>query len=174
MDEYVRDWVVRGVALVGAVAWAGGCVTVVHHEDPPVVVHREVYVEPTHVCTSACQHCFYNGSRVVVLERHVHRQGCGHRWDGHHWVAVGKKTRRDAPPPRPTQVHVCSPRCPACFYNGTAVITIAGHHHASGCGHQWNGKHWVLATKSKGPTNRATPATPPPGERPSKVKRERP
>ena len=48
------------------------------YERRPVVEHRVVYVQPTHVCTSACHDHVYDGGHVIVVSGHQHGPNCGH------------------------------------------------------------------------------------------------
>ena len=47
-----------------------------------------------HVCSPSCHHHYYDGARLVVLDGHRHRPGCGHEWDGRFWVRIGKAPAR--------------------------------------------------------------------------------
>ena len=79
----------------------GGGFSFSYHDRRPV----KVWHVHTHVCTEACDHCYYDGVKFVALEKgHRHGPGCGHVWNGKHWVLAEKgKARRPAPvaePPR--------------------------------------------------------------------------
>lgn len=55
---------------------------------------------------------------------------------------------------RPQQVvhvnrsHVCGPDCHEHYWNGSRVVVIRGHRHGPGCGHDWDGRYWVLVSKT--------------------------
>jgi len=102
-----------------------------------------------HVCSIRCSDHYYDGNRIVYIKGdHRHAPGCGHLWNGTHWVrspvAVG--------PP-----HVCTPACPDHYFDGERLVAIAGHRHGAGCGHEWDGRHWVVATTAIAPGHVCTP-----------------
>ena len=105
--------------LLGAVLCAGchgGHLSVQYNGHR---AHRTHYVDTAHVCTRHCQDHYYDGSRVVVIREHRHGSGCGHRWDGGHWVA-----NRHVPGPTPV-VHVCRRDCHHHYYDGDRLIVGA-------------------------------------------------
>ncbi|MFQ5494377.1 MAG: hypothetical protein ACE5EX_03255, partial [Phycisphaerae bacterium] len=107
--------------------------------------HRRVtyvHVPATHVCSYGCENHCWDGDRVVVLSDHHHGPGCGHRWDGAHWVLAARVGVTHVHAPR---VHVCAHDCHDHYWNGVTLVALTGHHHGPGCGHHWNGKYWVLA-----------------------------
>ena len=137
-------WIPGTAALLGC---AAGCheasVSVNYHESRPT---RETRVHVTHVCTPECRH-FYDGDRVVVIrERHRHGPGCGHYFNGRHWVV---QVRHDpGPPPRKRVVteHRHGPNCGCVFdRSGSKWVAVEqGHVHGPGCGHARVNGRWVL------------------------------
>lgn len=99
---------------------------------------RVVQVSRTHVCDVDCHEHYVRDGRVVVIEKHRHGPGCGHEWDGGHWV-VYTSTRR---PIRAT--HVCTLTCRH-YYDGGRVVQLGTtHRHTAGCGHVYDGQRWVI------------------------------
>ncbi len=96
-----------------------------------------------HVCTRECHHHYHDGAKLVVIGGgHRHGRKCGHKWNGKHWVLA----RRSHPERRVR--HVCTRECHHHYHDGAKVVTIrGGHKHGRGCGHNWNGTHWVVAGK---------------------------
>ena len=139
-----------------------------HHVAQPVYVHAD------HVCSHDCHDHYYDGARVIVIgSGHRHHPGCGHDWDGRHWVVVGKapathhahrptKVHVDHAPepaahrvnPPPTKVarstkgtHVHSTTC-GCAYDrqGRGWVSVeTGHVHGKNCGHIYVNGKWCLA-----------------------------
>lgn len=105
----------------------------------------EVRVERQHVCTRACQHHYYNGSRIIVLRNHIHGPGCGHVWQDRYWVRARQPRRVIR-----TQ-HVCTRACNH-YWNGSRIIDVRGHRHGPGCGHQWGGSYWIVGGSRGGTT----------------------
>ncbi len=137
--------------VLGVVSW--GCrtsrISMIHHEPRPVVYTN---VAVGHVCTEECLDHYYNGSEIVVLRRHRHGYGCGHRWDGHNWVVIRRPRRHANVAPRVavTTTHHHGPAC-GCVYNraGSKWVKVsAGHIHGEGCGHVFYNGRWSLTTKS--------------------------
>jgi hypothetical protein len=86
-----------------------------YDDDPPparvVHVHKHrvpAHTHTVHVCGRDHGDCYWDGERVVVIRGHRHGPGCGHAWDGKHWIIVKKappKVRRiHAPPPRSVRI----------------------------------------------------------------------
>lgn len=147
----------------------GRVVAVVGHRHGPGCGHEwsgkywvlsgRVSVSPrpsaaVHVCSRDCHEHYYDGRAVVTIVGHRHGPGCGHAWDGRHWVVVGKVAappHKPAPPPGKTVAHVCTRACHDHYYDGRRVITLTGHRHGPGCGHYWDGHHWVTMGKTRLP-----------------------
>lgn len=49
--------------------------------------------------------------------------------------------------------HVCTRNCYNHYYNGSRVVVLRHHRHHPGCGHVWNGRYWVLASRRGHPRN---------------------
>ncbi len=91
---------------------AHGSLSVGYYDEEPVR-HRHAR---TYVRTHGCPDCYYDGDRIVVIRGHRHGPGCGHRWDGRHWVVdrpnrVHPKVvpapviRKASPAPQEPRVH---------------------------------------------------------------------
>lgn len=111
-----------GLVLLGMIAavtagCSGGRFSFNYYDDdPPPVKVVHVHKRPLHVCNHDHHDCYWDGSRVVVIGGHRHGPGCGHMWDGKHWVVykakvTGRhppfkkaKVRRAHPPPGKTRV----------------------------------------------------------------------
>lgn len=51
---------------------------------------------------------------------------------------------------RVDQRHVCSIDCDEHYVRDSKVVVVRGHRHGSGCGHEWDGRQWVIVrTPSK-------------------------
>ena len=156
-----RLGLVMGLALVG-LGCSEGAFSFGYHDDPPPPRHVTVIqVEPGHVCTPACVH-YYDGARYVVIRgKHHHGHGCGHVFDGSHWVVAVVRTPEakvvevhKAPAARvhPATVRVVEippPPGPVNIYvfdrHGSKWLKIAkGHVHGPGCGHVHVEGHWCL------------------------------
>ena len=76
-----------------------------------------VQPERQHYCSVDCHHHYWDSQRTtyVKVDRHRHGPGCGHRWDGHHWVAVRRVER--AP-----RGHQCTVDCHDHHYDGDRVV----------------------------------------------------
>lgn len=98
-------------------------------------------VQPDIECTHESTDCYFNGTRNVVLPGHVHRPGCGHAWDGEHWVAVVPCTLIHK------ESHHCTKDCRDHYREGDRIVTIYGHVHHPGCGHLWDGENWLRIAK---------------------------
>ena len=105
-----------------------------HTDHHPVLLS---YAQVDHVCGRHCDDHYWTGSRVVVLNDHNHHAGCGHDWDGSHWIAVSRRHRRPA-------VHVCGHGCNHHYWNGHELVGLTGHVHGHRCGHSWSGKRWIV------------------------------
>ena len=150
-----------GLALAG-MGCSGGAFSFNYYDDPPP--RRQVtvvQVEPGHICTPACVH-YYDGARYVVIRgRHHHGRGCGHVFDGRHWMVAVVRT----PAPRVVEVHeapaarvhpgpvrvVEIPPPPGSINiyafdrRGRKWLRIAkGHAHGPGCGHVHVEGHWCM------------------------------
>ncbi|MBI4716798.1 MAG: hypothetical protein HY763_03260 [Planctomycetes bacterium] len=116
-----------------------------------------------HICSDHCAH-YYEGSRVVVIRGvHRHGPGCGHFFDGAHWVLV-----THAPPPTTVVVHEPAPRPTVVIQEPqprttvvvrqpqprppvviapppTKRVVVTEHRHGPGCGHAFDraGNKWV-------------------------------
>ncbi|MCH7808552.1 MAG: hypothetical protein IIB60_04955 [Planctomycetes bacterium] len=151
-------WFIAPVVLV-ALGCRGGSFSFNYHDHRPARSAQPVQlaqpaqpVRPVHVCTRACHHHFFDGTKLVVIEgNHHHRAGCGHGWDGHHWVRVYRG-------PLSPRGHRCTLDCHNHYSDGIKLILIAGHHHGQGCGHLWDGEHWLLVRTGPVVTVRPTPA----------------
>lgn len=135
----LRLWSVLPAATAGLAAGCqSGSFSLHIREERPAPVR---YVQHSHVCTRNCHDHYYDGTRVVIISgRHHHGPHCGHYWDGHYWVLV-RRTE-----PREPVHHVCTRGCHRHYYDGARLITIrSSHRHGRGCGHRWDGRHWVLA-----------------------------
>jgi hypothetical protein len=133
-------WLLPGSMLILAgAACNGGSLSFSYHDQRPA---RTRHVHRTHVCTEACHHHYYNGTRVVVLDGHRHGPGCGHLWNGTHWIIV-----RDTPS-HARVAHICTQACHHHYHDGTRLVVLKGHRHGPGCGHVWSGRHWVVARKT--------------------------
>ncbi|MCO6438383.1 MAG: hypothetical protein J5J06_14925 [Phycisphaerae bacterium] len=117
------------------------------HRSPP----ERTYVHVDHVCTDHCDE-YYDGHRVVVIRGHHHGPGCGHVWDGRHWVVIRKaparETVRPIHGPRKAVVveHVHGPDC-GCVYDraGSKWVRVKrGHVHGPHCGHLYVEGRWVI------------------------------
>lgn len=65
----------------------------------------------------------------------------GYRDDDHH--GHGRRGRR-------VKAHVCTHDCHKHYWDGVRLVVLSsGHRHSHDCGHNWNGKHWVVVKKSK-------------------------
>jgi len=104
-----------------------------------------------HVCDRNCDNHYYDDGRLIVLKDHHHGPNCGHRWDGTHWVLASYRTpSRGVQPTRvistPAGVapgHQCTSSCLNHHYDGTRVVVLDNHVHRKGCGHAFNGTHWI-------------------------------
>lgn len=102
-----------------------------------------------HVCDRNCNNHYYDGSRLVILKDHRHGPDCGHRWDGTHWVAAARFRRPSGAIP---SGHRCTADCLDHYYDGSQVVVLKGHRHDRGCGHAFNGTHWIdIKRKSRRP-----------------------
>jgi hypothetical protein len=129
-------------ALAAAVLVSTGC-----ERRKKVRVHDgdATRVAVAHTCTRDCHHHYYDGTRLVVLRDHRHGPGCGHTWNGKHWVRVKRKVVKPA-------VHVCTRDCHHHYYDGKKLVVLKNHRHRPGCGHRWDGRHWVrVSTKPRRP-----------------------
>ncbi len=127
-----------GAVCLLAVGCGGGSYSFSYNEERPV---RETRVHTAHVCNHDCHHHYYDGTRLVVLRGHRHSRSCGHHWNGAHWVAVKRI------PTRTRVAHVCTRECHHHCYDGTRLVVLKGHRHGRGCGHRWNGTHWLMGGK---------------------------
>lgn len=131
-----------GLGLIGLAGLLSGCeggLAVNYYDEP-----RAVQVTAGHVCGPECDH-YYDGARYVVVRGHHHHPGCGHILEGSHWILVGKA------PASVRGAHVCGPSCHDHYWDGGKIVVIGGkHRHGPGCGHYFDGTHWVLAV-SRGP-----------------------
>jgi len=105
-----------------------------------------------HVCSRSCDHHYYDGSNLIVLEGHRHGPNCGHHWDGTYWVASARTNRTN--PPRKAYPyrgvrrshHVHDANC-GCAYDRRRsrwVVIGRDHTHRSGCGHAFVDGRWCL------------------------------
>ena len=152
---HVARMVLAGAAVVLA-GCRGGHVSfsfAEHHDPPPRVVRRAVHVR--HVCTRDCHGHYWNGTRLVVLERHRHGPDCGHVWNGTYWVAAVDTHARTAvrirphkPAVRKTTVvrHVHGPRCGHVYHRRLHkwVAVRKGHVHGPHCGHVLIEGRWTI------------------------------
>ncbi|GEM_PF-2303260 len=118
------------------------------YERQPRVEHRVVYVPETHVCGHGCHDHVYDGGRVVVVGGHRHGPGCGHDYDGHHWVIVGKAraVHVDREPAHVARVETV-PSGAVRVYSPRRRIWIdidAGHRHGPHCGHVHRDGRWCV------------------------------
>ena len=118
----------------------GGGFSIGYHDHRPA---RRHHVRRAHVCTHDCHHHYHDGTRLMVLKGHRHGPGCGHHWDGRHWVLAG----RHREPVR--AAHVCTRECHHHYHDGAKLIMLKGHRHGPRCGHRWDGTHWLVAKKGK-------------------------
>ena len=44
-----------------------------------------------HVCSRGCHRHYHNGTNLVTISGHRHRDGCGHRWSGTYWVVASTR-----------------------------------------------------------------------------------
>lgn len=130
------------LGLLFAGCW-GGHLSVEYREDRPTRRHRE----GVHVCSRSCHHHYYDDGRYVILKGHRHRDGCGHHWNGTHWVVRHSGSRRHS------ARHVCSRSCHHHYHDGSKLIVLDGHRHRPDCGHRWDGTYWVASAR----THRAHP-----------------
>jgi len=126
-------------AALGAILCAGvGC------DDRDVEFHAHYDRESGHVCTRECHDHYYDGGKVIVIKgRHRHGPDCGHSWAGSRWtlsVNVGGRNSRD---------HICTRSCDHYYDGGKLIVIKKGHRHDDRCGHQWDGKRWILAKLAK-------------------------
>lgn len=79
-----------------------------YDDDPPPVrvarVHRHVH----HTCGYDCHDCYWDGHKVVIIKGHRHGPGCGHVWDGKHWMVV-KRSKARPVHRRTVKVHKARP-----------------------------------------------------------------
>ncbi len=130
-----------------SVALATGC------SDPNASARRQVdegpapetnaasAAEPVAECSRESTDCYFNGERNVVLEEHPHRPGCGHAWDGEHWLAVVPCN------PLHEDSHRCTVDCQNHYRHHDKIVSIYGHKHAAGCGHLWDDENWLRIAK---------------------------
>lgn len=92
--------------LIACSGCVGGRVSFSYYDDDPrpakvVRVHKHTRHVHEHrrVCTRDCHDCYWDGTQVVIIEGHRHGPGCGHVWDGKHWVVVKKAKAKRAYPP---------------------------------------------------------------------------
>lgn len=130
---------------VSVLGCSGGSFSFAYYDDAPV---RTVRVHTEHVCTHDCHH-FYNGTRLVVIDGHRHGHGCGHHWDGGHWI-VSLALGGHGP-----SAHICSRSCHHHYHDGTRLVVLSGHRHGHGCGHRWSGKLWVSVKLGHGTVKNA-------------------
>ncbi len=137
----VHKWVpfaALGLFPLAAGCDGGGFALEYHDHRPP----PPVYVEPVHVCTHECHHHYWDGGKLVVLKGHRHGPGCGHVFEGGHWVLFSAGSGHlhvDAGP-----VHICTHECHHHFWDGGKLVVLKGHRHGPGCGHHFDGRHWVV------------------------------
>jgi hypothetical protein len=117
------------------------------HEDPPPPQY--VVVEEGHICGPYCHDHYWDGARVVVVRGHRHGPGCGHEWDGHYWVAVGKARVthvHEAPRKVVKMTHVHDVHCGCVYhpYQRTWVVVEPQHVHGPGCGHVYVEGRWTI------------------------------
>lgn len=93
-------------ALAASVILMIGC-NLTYVERRPAVVHRRARPVVVHHPAPVVVHEHHHGRPVVV--EHVHSRDCGCVHDGHSYFVIDK-----------------------------------GHRHGPGCGHQFNGRHWVV------------------------------
>lgn len=138
------------LSLLAFAGCENGSLAINYHDHRPPPERTVVHVD--HVCTEHCHHHYYDGDRVVVLREHRHGPGCGHYWDGRHWVVVVQKSpARDSVRPihGPRKVaveHVHGPDC-GCAYDraGSKWVRVkSGHVHGPHCGHLYIEGRWVI------------------------------
>ncbi len=129
------------VLTIAAILAGTGCHgSFVYYDDGHTTTKRRV--QRGHVHVKTCHDCYYDGPRLIVLTGHRHGPGCGHVWNGRHWVVARKA-------PAKKRVGVYTKGHSDRYWNGKKYVIIKGHRHGPGCGHVWNGKHWVTAGKKK-------------------------
>jgi hypothetical protein len=105
----------------------------------------------------------------VVIKGHRHGPGCGHVWNGKHWV------RANVSPAQKRIKHVCTSDCHHHYHDGVKLVPVKkGHRHGPGCGHRWNGKHWVKVEPHKAKPHKGKPHTPASAPPKKKIKPGRP
>ncbi len=115
-----------------------------HHRYRPVRV-TGVYAHAGHVCSQGCHDHYWDGTGIVVLSGHRHGSGCGHYWDGGHWIVTKVKVKS-----RRFKVskarHVHGPSCGHAYrdHNRKWIKIRKGHVHGSGCGHVFIEGRWTI------------------------------
>ena len=142
---------------MGAVALTG-CgrtdVSVSRHDQEPIVVEKH-YIpaegEVVHVCNRHCQDHYWDGSRIIIVEKgHEHKAGCGHVWDGRHWVLAQQPAKRVRSGPQKVKVvdpnHEHSAKCGCVFdLRSRTWVAVPGNHvHGKGCGHIYSNGKWCM------------------------------
>ncbi len=84
--------ILGSMGMVAIGYWCAGCsgsVSFFDHDHPrrTTVVH----VDEGHVCTENCDHYYHEG-KYIVVHKHRHGPGCGHRFDGGRWIVSGSVT----------------------------------------------------------------------------------
>ena len=118
--------------------------------DPPPVRVTHVHRHVDHVCSYDCHDHYWDGARVVVVSDHRHGHGCGHVWDGMHWVVVIKRRVNRAHHDHPTRVvkvkHAHGPSCGHVYHHHKHKwLKIKKRHvHGHHCGHVFIEGRWSI------------------------------
>lgn len=136
---------IKGMVFLGLFGLLTGCqggLAVNYYEaDPPP---RVVHVDRGHVCGPGCHDHYWDGGKIVVIrDRHRHGPGCGHHFDGNHWVIA---VSRDRPGPDRV-VRIPAPPGEAKFFvydrrSSKWLKVSKGHTHGPKCGHVVIEGHW--------------------------------
>ena len=125
-----------------------GSVSFAYVDDHPTRV-RVYDVGAGHICNHDCHDHYWDGGRIVVLKSgHRHHRGCGHVWDGSHWVVGGSPAIRVHRGPQRVSkaVHVHSAAC-GCAWDRRERVWVSlqrGHTHGRNCGHIYINGKWCL------------------------------